>query len=327
MEARIIGTGSYLPGEPVDNDTLERRVSGFDREKAHGLSFSQWAEQVTGIKTRYFSGNESAEEMAFKASQLALDSAGIEAKDLDFIVFGTFTQEKDIPNPACTLAYKLGLDIGAFPENTACSEFVYGLGIAHAFIKAGYYKNVLVVASERLSKIMDFSDPKTAVLFGDGAGAAVVQESDRIGMYKAFLSSDYSYHINLDNADTQEPFEKTFLTMPGGPQVLKRAIDGMAEAAFRALKNSPYTINDIDYVIPHQANERITKGLIKRLNLPEEKFCRTIYQYGNTSGASVAIALDKALRGELDYKVKGGDKVLLTAIGGGYTLGAIVLEF
>lgn len=326
MEARIAGTGSYLPGRPVTNAELERRVQGFDQAKA-GMPFAEWAVKVTGIKTRHFSETESAEAMAVKASRQALAAAGIRPDQVDFIIGGTFTPEKDIPNFACSVAEGLGhLKAGGIPVNAACAGFIYGLSLAYALIKADLYRNVLVVSAERLSRLTDFADPRTAVLFGDGAGAAVVQASTERKIFPPFLGSDFSPHIALDNADALAPYAKTFIQMPGGPHVLRRAVDSMERAGMEALKQVPCQLADVAYVIPHQANGRIVQALTERLGEQPERVAYTVEQFGNTSGATVPIALDKALRGELGVSLKPGDKVLLTAIGGGYTVGAMVVE-
>ena len=338
--AKIVGTGSFLPEQKISNEKIEEMVSNFDSERA-AMPFSQWVEKVTGIKTRRFVEDEDTEMMAAEASQIALETAGMEASDLDFIVVSSFTPTRDIPNLACTVGHMIGADgVGGFPLNTACAGFVYALSVAYSMIKSEIYSNILVVSAESLSKVIDFGDPSTAVLFADGAGAAVLQASDDGGICSPpYLISDFSDHIHLYNSDAVHPREriesqgKEFLPrnmiyMPGGPHVLKRAVNGMAEVLCKALEMSPYALGDLDVIIPHQANLRIADGLIKKLGVPKEKVCRVIRSIGNTSGASVAISLDMAIRGEVDgLKIDPGDKVGLTAIAGGYSAGAIVLEY
>ena len=315
-------------------------VSNFDPQRA-AMPFTEWVEKVTGIRTRCFVEDEDTEMMAATASQIALETAGMKAVDLDFIIVSSFTPTKDIPNLACTVGHMIGADgVGGFPLNTACAGFVYALSVAYSLIKSEIYSNILVVSAETLSRVIDFGDPSTAVLFADGAGAAVLQASNTGGICSSpCLISDFSDHIHLKNSDAVHPQErieskgKEFLPrnmiyMPGGPHVLKRAVNGMAEVLHKALELSPYELEDLDVIIPHQANLRIADGLIKKLGVPQEKVCRVIRSIGNTSGASVAISLDMAIRGEVDgLKINPGDKVGLTAIAGGYSAGAIVFEY
>jgi len=338
--ARIVGTGSYLPKHLVSNEQIEKMVSNFDQDRAN-MSFPEWVEKVTGIRTRCFVEEEDAELMAAKASQRALDAAGMGASDIHFIIVSSLTPTRDIPNSACSIGHLIGADkVGGFPLNTACAGFVYGLSMAYALIRSEIYSNILVVSSDTLSRVVDYGDPSTAVLFADGAGAAVLQASEEAGICSPpYLTSDFSDHISLKNADTVNPREriekqgKKFLPrdtihMPGGPHVLKRAVNGMAEALLKALEQSPYELEDLDVIIPHQANLRIAEGLITKLKVPKEKVCRVIDKIGNTSGASVAISLDMIIRNQVDkIKINRGDRVGLTAIGGGYSAGSIVLKY
>jgi len=338
--ARIVGTGSYLPKRQVGNEEMEKLVRNFDPERA-GMPFAQWVEQVTGIKTRYFVEDEDTETMAAQASHRALEAAQIKAKDIDFIIVSSFTPTRDVPNLACSLASLIGArDTGGFPLNTACAGFIYGLSIGYALISSGIYRNILVVSSEMLSRVTDYGDPATAVLFADGAGAAVLQAAEKGGISSfPYLASEFTDHFELKNANSsraeeikeingEEFLPRATLHMPGGPRVLRKAVNGMAEALFKVLEQSPYKLEDLDMIIPHQANRRITYGLIDKLGVPKEKVCRVIDLIGNTSGASVAISLDMAIRGAAgDLKIKRGDKVGLTAIGGGYSVAAIVFEY
>lgn len=338
--AKIVGTGSYLPEQKISNEMIREMVSNFDPERA-AMPFTQWVEKVTGIRTRCFVEDEDAETMAAEASQRALEAAGIRAADLDFIIVSSFTPTRNIPNIACSLGHMIGADgVGGFPLNTACAGFVYALSVAYALIKSEIYSTILVVASEVLSRVIDFGDPSTAVLFGDGAGAAVLQAGDQGGICSPpYLMSDFSDHIHLINSNTVPPRERItsegreflprhMINMPGGPHVLKRAVNGMAEVLLKALEMSPYELDDLDVIIPHQANLRIADGLITKLGVPGKKVCRVIRSIGNTSGASVAISLDMAVRGEVEgLQINPGDKVGLTAIAGGYSAGAIVFEY
>lgn len=338
--AKIIGTGSFLPEQKISNEEIEHMVSNFDPERA-GIPFAQWVEKVTGIKTRRFVQEEDTEMMAAEASRIALETAGMEASEIEFIVVSSFTPTRHIPNLACTIGHMIGATgVGGFPLNTACAGFVYALAIAYSMIKSEIYSNILVVSAEALSRVIDFGDPSTAVLFADGAGAVVLQASEDRGICSPpCLISDFSDHIYLYNSNTVHPRDriknqgKEFLPrhmihMPGGPNVLKRAVNGMAEVLYKALEMSPYELDDLDVIIPHQANLRIADGLIKKLGVHENKVCRVIRWIGNTSGASVAISLDMAIRGQVDnLKIERGNKVGLTAIAGGYSAGALVFEY
>ena len=338
--AKIVGTGSYLPKRRVSNEEMEKMVRNFDYEKA-GMPFPQWVEKVTGIKDRYFVEDEDTETMAACASRQALEAAGMKAKDIDFIIVSSFTPTREIPNIACSLGHLIGAeDIGGFPLNTACAGFVYALSMGYSLIRSGIYKNILVVSSETLSRVTDYGDPTTAVLFADGAGAAILTACESGGICSPpYLSSIFTDHFDLKNANVanssqrkeingQEFIPRASLHMPGGPQVLRKAVKTMAHALLKSLEQSPYSLEDLDVIIPHQANLRITYGLIEKLGVSKDKVCRVIDVIGNTSGASVAISLDMAIRGNAgDVKINRGDKVGLTAIGGGYSVGAIVFEY
>ncbi|MBN3039199.1 MAG: 3-oxoacyl-ACP synthase, partial [Candidatus Omnitrophica bacterium] len=180
--AKIIGTGSYLPKRQISNDEMEKLVRNFDYEKA-SMPFNQWVEKVTGIKTRYFVEDEDTESMAVEAAGKAIQASGIEANEIDFIIISSFTPTRDIPNLACSVGHRLGIEhAGGFPLNTACAGFIYASSLAHALIRAEIYKNILVISSETLSRITDYGDPTTAVLFADGAGAAVLQATEKGGV-------------------------------------------------------------------------------------------------------------------------------------------------
>jgi len=341
VTARITGTGSYLPEKIVHNHELEGMVNNFNPERAretlakkgedverlnnHQI-FNLWAKQVTGIEERrYYEGNNEeagdVEYMAAQAAKQALETAEVRPGDVDLVVAASFTPHFFIPNLACSTAHFIGAGgAGGFTLNTACSGFIDALGVAYYRIKSGEYKTVVAVAAERLTKMTNYDDPTTAVLFADGAGAAVLQASNK-GIRGFWSGSSYSTdHIVLK--------ENNLIEMGGGPLVQKRAINAMEKAALSALAKSPYGIEDIDYVIPHQANLRIIQGLAKKLGLELEKFCVIIEKFGNNSGTSVAIALDLLARGKTNNKklVK-GDKLLLTSVGGGYTLSGLVVEY
>ncbi len=338
--ARIVGTGSYLPKRQINNEQIEKLVRNFDQQRA-GMPFTRWVEQVTGIKSRHFVQDEDTETMAAEACRRALKAAKMEVSEVDFIIASSFTPTRDIPNLACSVGHLIGAEsTGGLPLNTACTGFVYGLSMGYALIKSGIYKNILVVSADMLSRVTDYGDPATAVLFADGAGAAVLEAAETGGICSSpYLSSEFTDHFELKNSDTTssrrilkteagEFVPRSTLRMPGGPRVLRKAINGMAEALLKVLEQSPYSIEDLDVIVPHQANRRITCGLIEKLGVTKEKVCRVIDMIGNTSGASVAITLDMAIRGKAgSVRINSGDKVGLTAIGGGYSIGAIVFEY
>lgn len=339
--AAIAGTGAYLPGQPIDNIELKKKISNFELDKARislekkGFDvasmtedriFDEWSVQVSGIRYRHFIDPNSAdgvrctEDMAREASLKALAAARIAPHELDFIVCGTFSQNHDIPNPACTIGHLIGADgVPGFPINTACSSFTDALGVAYYRIMSGKFKNILVVSSEHLTRHVDFSDPSTAILFGDGAAAAVVTASDH-GIRSFFSKTQYSTdHILKEYA--------RFIQMGGGPNVLKQAVNAMSEAAERAVEQAGVKTSDVFCMIPHQANLRIIQGVAKKLGIPIGKVAVTIEKYGNTSGSSLGIALDAVMRGEMPVgKPQRGDLLLLTVVGGGYTYSACVIE-
>lgn len=297
--------------------------------------FDRWALQVTGISQRHIYDNDfnnppnpgfigDTENMAAEASKRALENTGLTAENIDYIVFATFTPAVLVPNPACSLSSLLGINVPGIPINTACSGFIDGLIEAFCRISTGRYKNVLVVAAETLSKTIDYNDPRTAVLFGDGAGAVVLQHSNT-GILGFYSGAEYS--PDQINYSANYSLQKQFLTMNGGPHVLKNAVRAMDKAARNALADAHLSLQDVDYVITHQANRRIIDGVVEALGLPRSKFIETINKYGNTSAASAAISLDKALRGEVEgCTLKKGDTLLLTAVGGGYTYASVVLK-
>ena len=205
--ARIAGTGSYLPKRQVDNEQIEKLVRNFDRQRA-GMPFIQWVEQVTGIKTRYFVQEEDTEVMAAQACRRALEAAEMEAGDIDFIIASSFTPTRDIPNLACSVGHLIGAEgAGGFPLNTACTGFIYGLSMGYALIKSNMYKNILVVSADTLSRVTNYDDPATAVLFADGAGAAVLRAAESGGICSSpYLSSEFTDHFELKNSDTTSQF-------------------------------------------------------------------------------------------------------------------------
>jgi 3-oxoacyl-[acyl-carrier-protein] synthase III len=347
--ARISGTGSFLPPYAQDNHELFAMESirrAFDVERARGslrdvpdaadLSpgevFDRWARQVTGIRERRITrpgDGLTTEEMCGRAAREALGSAGIEPADLDLIVVATVSPSDTVPNAACTVARLLGVPhVGGFALNGACTGFVHALSSAYAFIRSGVADTVLAVSGDTLTRITDFDDPTTAVLFSDGASAAVLTPSRKEGFVgPPLLSAEYArehlYLVGQGWETAEEPDPK--LRMGGGPRVLRRAILAMEDAASRALAAAGTGWDEVDLVIPHQANLRITRGLEAHLDLPRGRVIHTIERYGNCSAATVGIALDETVRGKHGPLPRPA-RVVLTAVGGGYTTAAAVVD-
>jgi 3-oxoacyl-[acyl-carrier-protein] synthase-3 len=348
--ARIAGTGSFLPPTRVDNRALFEHPGirpNFDVERARGALkdveasslepdevFDLWARQVTGIEARRVlteGDGLTTELMCAEAGRRALQAAGMEATELDMVVAASLTASRQVPNVSCTVAAELGAPhVGGYVLNAACAGFVYALGAAYAHIRAGTARHVLVVVGDTLSKITDYTDPKTAVLFADGAGAAVLTacpEGEGI-LGSPYIEADYSYdHLHLHGQGWESPDEpEAKLHMGGGPHVLRQAIQAMKRVAERALERTELGWEDIDYVVPHQANLRITLGLARHLPLEEDRVVHTIREYGNLSASTVAVTLDEVLRGR-HGPLPDPTRLLLTAVGGGYTSSGLVVSW
>jgi len=351
---RVIGTGKYLPGTTLDNRQLYEMESireNFDVERARnslrkkgeadGLSaaevFDRWSRQVTGIRERPilpFDSDETTEDMCARAGRRALEDAGLEPDDLDLIVAASVTPADEVPNLACTMARDLGApSVPGFTLNAACAGFVYALATANAFIRSGTADRVLAVTGDALTRVTDYTDPKTAVLFSDGAGCALLEATDRGGGIRGepCLTADYNReHLYMTTGQWAEddpegtPGLET-LRMGGGARVLRQAINAMVDVAQGALDSTDLDWDDIHYVVPHQANLRITRGLEKKLSLPDGRVVHTIEEYGNSSASTVSIAFDEVARGE-HGPLPDPTRVVLTAVGGGYTSGGMVLE-
>jgi 3-oxoacyl-[acyl-carrier-protein] synthase-3 len=318
MFSRITGIGSFLPGEAVSNDDLARR----------GIETSdQWISSRTGIRFRHLAENgETSSDLALEASRRALAGAGLAASDLDLIIVATSTPDFIFPSTACLLQSKLGNHgATAFDVQAVCSGFVYALTIADKFIRSGSHLRALVVGSEVFSRILDWSDRATCVLFGDGAGAVVVEASEQPGILATALHADGAHHGILSVPGSVCGGQVTgdpFLRMDG-QAVFKFAVRVLAEVAEECCRVAGISPADIDWLIPHQANIRILEATAKRMKLPMDKVIVTVDRHGNTSAASVPLALDEAVR---DRRIQAGQKVLLEGVGGGFTWGAVLLE-
>lgn len=351
LTARIAGSGSFLPPHRVDNAELYRREGirrNFDVDRARGSLrdvedaralepvevFDRWARQVTGIEERRVVTEEdglSTEDLCTEAGRRALDDAGLTPSDVDFVIVATVTEKETVPNAACTVAAELGVPgLPGYTVNAACAGFVYALAAGYAHLRAGFGETVLVIAGDSLSHITDYTDPKTAVLFGDGAGAVVLRPGsgeDRI-LGTPYHEADYApEHLYLRGQGWETPDEPDpTLHMGGGPHVLRNAIHAMRRVADRALESTGLGWDEIDYVVPHQANLRITRGLERLLPLEHGRVVHTIQRYGNLSASTVAVALDEVLRGE-HGPLPDPTRLVLTAVGGGYTSAGMVVSW
>jgi 3-oxoacyl-[acyl-carrier-protein] synthase-3 len=319
MFTRITGIGSFLPGQAVSNDELARR----------GIETSdEWITSRTGISFRHLAEEgQAASDLGLEASRRALAVAGLEASDLDLIIVATSTPDFIFPSTACLLQSKLGNHgATAFDVQAVCSGFVYALTIADKFIRSGSHKRALVVGSEVFSRILDWSDRATCVLFGDGAGAVVVEASERPGILSTALHADGAHHGILSVPGSVCRGQVTgdpFLRMDG-QAVFKFAVRVLAEVGEECCKAAGIPSSGIDWLIPHQANTRILEATAKRMKLPMDKVIVTVDRHGNTSAASIPLALDEAVR---DQRIQAGQKVLLEGVGGGFTWGGVLFEF
>lgn len=321
--SRITGTGSYLPPRRVTNADLAAELA------AKGVETSdEWIVERTGIRARHFAAPDvTSSDLALQACRQALEAAGRQAADIDLILVATSTPDMVFPSAACILQHKLGIaGCAAFDLQAVCSGFVYALTVADSMIRAGTAKRALVVGAEVFSRILDFNDRTTCVLFGDGAGAVVLEASDTPGILATDLHAD-GKHVGIlcvpgTVAGGQVLGDPT-LKMDG-QAVFKLAVGVLEEAARATLAKAGRTEADIDWLIPHQANIRIMQGTARKLKMPMDKLVVTVDQHGNTSAASIPLALDAAVRGG---KIKKGDTLMLEGVGGGFTWGAVLLDF
>ena len=317
--SRITGTGSYLPAKVLTNRDLESIVETSD----------QWIVERTGIRERHIAADdEFTSDLALHACRAALDAAGRTPQDVDLIVLSTSTPDMVFPSSACLLQAKLGAKKGgaAFDVQAVCSGFAYALATADLFIRAGRHKCALVVGAEVFSRILDWKDRGTCVLFGDGAGAVVLEASDKPGVLSSHLHADGA-HAGILNTPGHVCGGKVqgdpTLKMDGGA-VFRLAVRVLEESAHEALAANGLAVKDLDIYIPHQANVRIVSHVAKKLGLPESKCIVTVDRHANTSAASIPLALDVAVR---DGRVKPGHLVLLQGVGGGFTWGSVLLRY
>ncbi len=318
IHSRIIGTGSYLPEKVVTNADLAAKVDTSD----------EWIRQRTGICERHIAAeNENASDLALKASQRALEAAGISAAQLDLIIVATSTPDMVFPSTACILQAKLGAKgMPAFDVQAVCSGFVYALATADQFMHSGRYEHILVVGAEVFSRILDWEDRGTCVLFGDGAGAVVLKRSDKPGILSAPLHADGSHAgiLSVPGSVCGGKISGRPLLQMDGTAVFKFAVKVLEDVALEALAEAGLQKSDIDWLIPHQANIRILQATAKKLDLPMERVITTVDRHANTSAASVPLALDEAVR---DGRIKPGQHVMLEGVGGGFTWGAVLIKW
>ena len=316
--SRIIATGSYLPARVVTNDELARTVDTSD----------EWIRTRTGIRSRHVAAEgELASDLALVAAQRALQAAKMTAGDIDLMIVATTTPDIIFPSTACILQAKLGVaGCPAFDVQAVCSGFVYALTIADLFIRSGQTKRALVVGTEVYSRILDWSDRGTCVLFGDGAGAAIVAASEQPGILAAKLHADGSHKDMLcvpGSVNAGKVAGTPFVHMDGG-SVFKFAVRVFEEGAKEVLEAANLKVADLDWFIPHQANIRIMEATAKKIGLPMHKVISTVHHHGNTSAASIPLALDEAVR---DGRIRPGQMLLLEGVGGGFTWGAVLLRW
>lgn len=324
IRAGFLGTGSCLPDRIMTNFDLEKLVDTTD----------EWIQTRTGIKSRHIADDQTAtSDLAYQAALKALDAANLSADQLDMIIVATITPDMSFPSTSCILQDKLGADnASAFDVSAACSGFVYATTMAKQFVESGHAKYVLVVGAETLSKITDFTDRNTCVLFGDGAGAAIIGQAETGGILAMDLGAKGSggKFLSQPAGGSRIPASKDsvdqrlhYIKMDGS-EVFKFAVRIMAKSSKTVIEKAGWAIDDLDYLVPHQANTRIISSAGKKLKLTPDKVHVNLDKFGNTSAASVPIALDEAVR---TGKINKGDKVVLVAFGGGLTWGALAVEF
>ena len=323
MYSKIIGTGSYLPNEAVTNDELAARLAKDGVETS-----DEWIRSRTGIEQRYLaSPNQTSSDLALFAAQNALEMAEILPSEIDLIIVATTSPDMTFPSTACLLQAKIGADnAAAFDVQAVCSGFVYALTTADAMIRAGQAKKALVVGSEVFSRMLDWKDRTSCVLFGDGAGAVVLEASEEAGILASRIHSNgrLSSILNVSSSiQGGKVVGNPFMYMDG-QAVFKNAVSALGDVAQEVLDAANMSAEQLDWLIPHQANLRIISATAKRLNFPMDKVIVTVNQHGNTSAASVPLAFDTAVR---DGRITKGQTVLVQGVGGGFTWGANLFRF
>lgn len=321
IHTRIAGIGSYLPEKVLSNKDLEQMMD----------TSEEWIRDRTGILRRHIAADdETTGSMALEAAKRALDDAGVSADEIDLIVLGTATPDKVFPSTACIVQRQLGIKgCPAFDVAAACSGFLYGFDLANRYIQSGGARKALVIGSETLSRIVNWEDRGTAILFGDGAGAVVLEVSDEPGVMATHIHADGEYeellHVRQGISIGYDITRKgeAFIEMQGNA-VFRRAVATFDKIARETIKDLDGHIDDIDWFVPHQANMRIIQAAAKKLGLPMERVIATVDEHANTSGASIPLALDLAVK---DGRIKRGDTLLFAAFGAGFTWGSAMLKY
>lgn len=310
--SKITGCGGYLPPQVMTNSDLEKLINTSD----------QWIRERTGICQRHIAKDETTCDLAEHAARAAMKMAGIHARDLGCIILATTTPDKIFPATACLLQKRLGAhECPAFDIQAVCTGFIYALAVADSFIRVGTTQCALVVGSEVLSRIIDWNDRTTCVLFGDGAGAFVLQATSKPGIYSTHIHADGSYENLLHTSKNQAMQE---VVQMHGSEVFKIAVKTLGRIVDETLAANQFQKSDIDWLVPHQANSRILAATAKKLEMPMSRVVQTVDIHGNTSAASVPLAFNEAVR---DGRVQRGQTVMLEAFGGGFTWGSALLEF
>ena len=319
--ARIVGTGGFLPKKIMTNHDLEKMVDTSD----------QWIRERTGIEQRHIAADdETTVDLAEQASRLAIEAAGIDAADIDLIILATSTPDKIFPSSACILQARLGIHGSpAFDIQAVCTGFIYALAVAEKFIKDGSAKRALVVGAEVFSRILNWKDRSTCVLFGDGAGAVILEANEEPGILSSHIHADGQYENllwvphGISDGYEQVKQGKAYVEMRGN-EVFKMAVNTLGRIVDETLAANRMMKSDIDWLVPHQANIRIISATAKKLKMPMSQVVVTVNKHGNTSAASVPLALDVAVR---DGRIKENELVMLEAFGGGFTWGSVLLRY
>ncbi|MDA7705439.1 ketoacyl-ACP synthase III [Rickettsiales bacterium] len=316
ITSKIISIGSYLPQKILTNFDLEKIIDTTD----------EWIQSRTGIKKRHVTEDQLTSDLGYLAAKKALEKSNLKAEDIDAIIVATTTPDRTFPSTATIIQNKLGIkNAFAFDVQAVCSGFVYGLDIANNFIKSGNYSNILVIGAENLSKILDWNDRNSCVLFGDGAGAVILSKSDdESGILSSCIYSDGAFGDILQTNGGVSLNQKAGVITMNGKEVFKHAVDKMTSSILESLKLANLTIDDVDHVVSHQANIRILKSVAKKLNLQEGQAIIAVDKHANTSAASIPLALDDYLQ---NNEIKKGSIIVMNALGAGLTWGSVVVRW
>ena len=323
MKVGILGTGSYLPERVLTNDDLAKIVDTND----------EWIQTRTGIKERRIAADDQAtSDLAYEAGLKAIEDANIDKNEIDLIIIATSTPDYSMPSSAAIVQDKLGIKASGFDLEAACTGFVYGLVTGYSFIKSGIYKKVLVIGADTCSRLLDWEDRGTCILFGDGAGAVVLGEVETGGYLSSDLQADGSgaNELIVPSSGSKIPFTEEVLknrdhyVKMNGREIFKFAVKVFPDTVEKSLEQANLNVDDIDMFIPHQANIRIIESIAKRFKQPLEKFYINLDKYGNTSAATIPIALDEAVK---ESRIKKGDKIIMVGFGGGLTYGSTIFQW